>query len=62
MVNPARGWLITRQAVLVVAGWLLFAAALVTRNPLFKALCLVAARALPHVLETRAAKLRTAVR
>jgi hypothetical protein len=62
MVNSASGWRCTRHAVLVVAGWLFFAAALVTQNPLFKALCLVAARALPHVLETSVVDIRAAVR
>lgn len=36
--------------VLVAFGWLCFLASLVTENPLFKTLLLVAARALPFVL------------
>lgn len=53
MVNSARGWCAFHRVALVVVGWLCFAAALVTGNPLLKALFLVTARALPHVLEPR---------
>lgn len=50
MVNFATGWRILRQRALVVLGWAMYLAALVIENPLIKALCLVTARALPHVL------------
>lgn len=53
MVNPARGWCSLHRVALVVVGWLLFASALVTANPLLKGLFLVAARALPQALWDR---------
>jgi len=40
MVNPARGWCSLHRVALVVVGWLLFASALVTANPLLKGLFL----------------------
>lgn len=51
MVNFALGWRVLRQRALVVLGWGFYLTALVIENPLIKALCLVTARALPHVLE-----------
>lgn len=53
MANPARGWRVISPAALVVIGWLSFAAALGIETPAVKALFLVAARALPHVLGLR---------
>jgi hypothetical protein len=55
MVNRTRGWLQHVPAALVWIGWLSFAAAIVTQDPLIKALFLVAARALPHPLNGRPA-------
>ncbi len=52
MVNFASCWRTLRQPALVVLGWSAYMAALVIENPLIKALCLVTARALPHVLES----------
>jgi hypothetical protein len=48
MANRSCGWTKFMPAALVIAGWICFAAAVVTENPLFRTLFLVAARALPH--------------
>lgn len=53
MVKPARGRFLRGPAALVAIGWLCFAAALVTADPVLRVLFLVAARALPHVLRTQ---------
>lgn len=59
MANFSCDWQQFVSIALVVVGWLFFAAGLLIENPVVKALSLVAARALPHVLTSPLASIQT---